>query len=93
MAKYVGDDTKVMACRELVTCEDSCQVRHGPPPFVMPEVEVTPPRPPMVLPKYQRFSCDHMSGCLALASLPMRLPLEMNPGASETGQFQMLTRS
>ena len=30
----------------------------------------------MVLPKYQRFSCDHM------------LPLEMNPGASETGQLQ-----
>lgn len=59
MSQYVGDDTKE---------------RFGPPPFVMPAVEVTPPRPPMVLPKYQRFSGDHM------------LPLEMNPSSSETGQ-------
>ncbi|CAJ1396710.1 unnamed protein product [Effrenium voratum] len=35
--------------------------------------QVTPDRPPMVLPKYQRFSGDHM------------LPLEMNPMGSETG--------
>ncbi|CAJ1339295.1 unnamed protein product [Effrenium voratum] len=59
LSKYLGEDTKD---------------RHGPPPFEMPTVEVTPDRPPMVLPKYQRFSGDHM------------LPLEMNPMGSETGR-------
>eukprot|EP00931_Biecheleriopsis_adriatica_P091301 TRINITY_DN65193_c0_g1_i1.p1 TRINITY_DN65193_c0_g1~~TRINITY_DN65193_c0_g1_i1.p1 ORF type:complete len:163 (-),score=29.76 TRINITY_DN65193_c0_g1_i1:7-495(-) len=59
MTKYLGDDTAV---------------QRGPPPFVMPPVEVTPDRPPMVLPKYARFSVDHM------------FPLEMNPNGSATGQ-------
>mmetsp|Transcript_9770 Transcript_9770/g.23431 ORF Transcript_9770/g.23431 Transcript_9770/m.23431 type:complete len:163 (-) Transcript_9770:136-624(-) len=59
MSRFVGDDTKE---------------RYGPPPFVMPVVEVTPERPPLQLPKYGRFSCDHMC------------PLEVNPDASQTGK-------
>eukprot|EP00440_Ansanella_granifera_P064584 gb/GFBE01070021.1/.p1 GENE.gb/GFBE01070021.1/~~gb/GFBE01070021.1/.p1 ORF type:complete len:206 (+),score=19.94 gb/GFBE01070021.1/:1-618(+) len=59
MSKYLGEDTAVV---------------HGPPPFIMPPVEVTPDRPPLVMPKYGRFSADHM------------FPLEMNPGGSESGK-------
>eukprot|EP00930_Biecheleria_cincta_P045779 TRINITY_DN31552_c0_g1_i1.p1 TRINITY_DN31552_c0_g1~~TRINITY_DN31552_c0_g1_i1.p1 ORF type:complete len:198 (+),score=36.62 TRINITY_DN31552_c0_g1_i1:54-596(+) len=58
MSRYVGPDTAV---------------HHGPPPFVMPPVEVTPDKPPLVMPKYGRFSADHM------------FPLEMKPEGSKTG--------
>ncbi|CAE7570434.1 unnamed protein product [Symbiodinium natans] len=59
MSRFVGEDTKE---------------RYGPPQFVMPVVEVTPDRPPLQMPKYNRFSCDHMC------------PLEVNPEASQTGK-------
>eukprot|EP00913_Durusdinium_trenchii_P001386 g1282.t1 len=74
-AKSTAEETKWLldAKREMQGHLKSTLERFGPPPFVMPAVEVTPPRPPLVLPKYQRFSCDHM------------LPLEMNPAGSETG--------